>query len=143
MYRGFIMDKSFLIYIAVGLGFLYFITSFIGDIQREDDKFKSQEYEQKHKYDQYQSVDSIGQEILVLTGTNAATQIAAWKESRLKEEFLLLFPDFDAMKKFAKERTRGDTLQAKLLKTIDNVESKYFSGTMNAEQAKRELDLLK
>ena len=137
------MDKSFLIFIAVGLGFLYFITNFIGDIQREDDKFANQEYKQKHKYDQYQSVDSIGQEILELTGANAATQIAAWKESKLKEEFLVLFPDFDEMKKFVKVRIRGDVLQAKLLKIINDVESKYFSGTMNAEQAKRELDLLK
>ncbi len=137
------MDKSFLIFITIGIGFLYFITNFVGDIQREDDKFKNEEYKQQHKYDQYLSVDSIGQEILELSGANASTQIAAWQESRLKREFLELFPNFDAMKKFTKERTRGDALQAKLLKTINNVENKYFSGTMNAEQAKIELDLLK
>jgi len=67
--------------------------------------------------------------------------MAAWKESRLKEEFLTLFPDFSEMKKFVKERTRGDALQTKLFKMIDDVEGKYFSGTMNAEQAKRALDL--
>jgi len=136
------MDKSLLIFIAIGVGFLYFITSLVGDIQEEDDRYQNLEYQQKHKYDQYQSVDSIGREILDLTGTDTATQIAAWKESRLKEEFLALFPDFDAMKKFVKERTRGDALQAKLLKTINDVEGNYFSGTMNAEQAKRALDLL-
>ena len=137
------MDKSLLIFIAVGVGFLYFITNFVGDIQEEDDRYQNQEYQQKHKYDQYQSVDSIGQEILDLTGADAATQIAAWKESRLEQEFLTLFPDFDAMKNFVKERTRGDVLQAKLLKKIDDVAGKYFSGTMDAEQAKRALDLLK
>jgi len=135
------MDKSLLIFIAIGVGFLYFITNFVGEIQEADDKYQNQEYQQKHKYDQYQSVDSIGQEILELTGADAATQIAAWKESRLKEDFLVLFPDFDAMKKFVKERTRGDALQAKLFKMLDDVEGKYFSGTMNAEQAKRALDL--
>jgi len=137
------MDKTLLIFIAVGLGFLYFITSFVGEIQEADDRYQNQEYRQKHKYDQYQSVDSIGQEILELTEADAPTQIAAWKESRLKQDFLALFPDFDAMKKFAKERTRGDALQDKLLKTIDDVEGKYFSGTINAEQAKHALDLLK
>ena len=137
------MDKSLLIFIAVGVGFLYFITSFVGEIQEEDDKYQNLEYQEKHKYDQYQSVDSIGQEILELTGADAVIQIAAWKESRLKQEFLELFPDFDDMKKFVKERIRGDALQAKLLKTIDDVEGKYFSGTMNAEQAKRALDFLK
>ena len=135
------MDKSLLIFIAIGVGFLYFITSFVGEIQEEDDKYQNLEYQQKHKYDQYHGVDSIGQEILDLTGADAATQTAAWKESRLKQEFLALFPDFDAMKKFAKERTRGEALQAKLFKMLDDVEGKYFSGTVNAEQAKRALDL--
>jgi len=136
------MDKSLLVFIAIGIGFLYFITSFVGEIQEEDDKYQNREYQQKHKYDHYQSVDSIGRKILDLTGTDAATQMAAWKESRLKEEFLVLFPDFGEMKKFVKERIRGDALQAKLLKETDDVEGKYFSGTMNAEQAKRALDLL-
>ena len=134
------MDKSLVIFILIGMGFLYFITSFVGDIQEEDDKYQNIEYQQKHMYDEYQSVDSIGQEILDLTGTDAATQMAAWKKSRLKEEFLTLFPDFSEMKKFVKERTRGDALHVELFKAIDNVESKYFSGTMNAEQAKRALD---
>ena len=141
MYIGYIMDKSLLIFIAIGVGFLYFITSFVGEIQEEDDKYQNIEYQQKHMYDQYQSVDSIGREILDLSGVDAATQMAAWKKSRLKEEFLTLFPDFGEMKKFAKERTRGDVLQAELFKIVDDVEGKYFSGTMNAEQAKRALDL--
>ena len=134
------MDKSFLIFLAIGVGFLYFITSFVGDIQEEDDKYQNKEYQQKHMYDEYQSVDSIGREILDLTGTDASTQMAAWKKSSLKEEFLTLFPDFSEMKKFVKERTRGDALQAGLFKSIDDVESQYFSGKMNAEQAKRALD---
>lgn len=137
------MDKSLFMFIAVGIAFLYFITNFVGDIQEEDDKFQNEEYQQKHMYDQYQSVDSIGQEILDLTGSDAVTQLGAWNGSRLKQDFLALFPDFDAMKKFTKERIRGDALQAKLLKTINDVEGKYFSGTMNAEQAKRALDVLK
>ncbi len=134
------MDKSLFIFIVIGIGFLYFITSFVGDIQEEDDKYQNIEYQEKHKYDEYSSTDSIGQDILDLTGASTETQIAAWKKSRLKEEFLALFPDFTEMKKFVKERIRGDALQAKLLKSIDEVESKYFSGTINAEQAKRVLD---
>ncbi len=134
------MDKSLLVFIAIGAGFLYFITSFVGDIQEEDDKYQNIEYQQKHMHDQYQSVDSIGRDILDLTGVDAATQLAAWEKSNLKQEFLVLFPDFDEMKKFTKERIRGDVLQTKLLKTLDDIESKYFSGKMNAEQAKRALD---
>jgi len=137
------MDKSLFVFIAIGAAFLYFITNFIGDIQKEDDTFQNQEYKLKHKYDQYHSVDSIGQEILDVVGADKETQFAAWNSSHLKDEFLQLFPDFDEMKKFIKMRVRGEILQKKLYEIVDQVEGDYFSGTMNAEQAKRSLAALK
>ncbi len=136
------MDKSLFFFIVIGIGFLYFITNFVGDIQ-EDEKFQNEEYKQKHQFDQYQTVDSIGREILDMTDTPATVQVQAWNNSKLKAEFLELFPDFSEMKIFVKERLRGKILQAKLIASIDSVESQYFSGKMNAEQAKRELSLLK
>lgn len=136
------MDKSLFFFIIIGIGFLYFITNFVGDIQ-QDEKFQNEEYVQKHQYDQYQSVDSIGREILDMTDTPESIQVQAWNNSKLKTEFLELFPDFSEMKIFVKERLRGDILQAKLIASIESVESQYFSGKMNAEQAKRELSLLK
>jgi len=137
------MDKSLLIFIAVGVGFLYFITNFIGEIQEEDDRYGNTEYNAKHKYDKYMSVDAIGQKILVVTEADENTQIAAWQESELKKEFLGLFPDYSEMKKFVKSRTRGELLQKKLLSKVDEVKGKFFSGTLNAEEAKRMLDSLK
>ncbi len=136
------MDKSLFFFILIGVGFLYFITNFVGELQQEDN-LQNEEYKQKHKYDQYQSVDSIGRDILDMTGAPVNTQVQAWNKSILKTEFLELFPDFSEMKIFAKERVRGDALQAKLANAIDDVETQYFSGAMNAEQAKRELGLLK
>jgi len=136
------MDKSLFFFILIGVGFLYFITNFVGELQQEDN-LQNEEYKQKHKYDQYQSVDSIGRDILDMTGAPVNTQVQAWNKSILKTEFLELFPDFSEMKIFAKERVRGDALQAKLANAIDDVETQYFSGSMNAEQAKRELGLLK
>ena len=136
------MDKSLFFFIVIGIGFLYFITNFVGDIQ-EDEKFQNEEYKQKHQFDQYQSVDSIGREILDMTDTPANIQVQAWNNSQLKTEFLELFPDFSEMKIFVKERLRGEILQVKLIASIDSVESQYLSGAMNAEQAKRELSLLK
>ena len=136
------MDKSLFFFVVIGVGFLYFITQFVGDIQ-EDEKFQSEEYKQKHQYAKYKSVDSIGRDILDMTGASVGTQVQAWNNSALKTEFLTLFPDFSEMKIFVTERVRGDALHAKLTTQIDHVESQYFSGAMNAEQAKRELDLLK
>jgi len=136
------MDKSLFFFVLIGVGFLYFITQFVGEIQ-EDEKFQNEEYQEKHQYAKYQSVDSIGREILDMTGAPVGTQLKAWNKSALKTEFLEIFPDFSDMKLFINERVRGDALQAKLIAEVDNVESQYFSGAMNAEQAKRALGLLK
>lgn len=136
------MDKSLFFFVLIGVGFIYFITQFVGDIQ-QDDKFQSEEYKQKHQYDQYQSVDSIGREILDMTDAPVDIQVEAWNNSKLKTEFLGLFPDFPEMKIFVTERVRGEVLKEKLNASIDKAESEYLSGTMNAEQAKRSLGLLK
>ena len=137
------MDKSFLVFVAIGLGFLYLTVNFIGDIQEDDEKYRNKGYNQEHKYDKYKTVDTVGQDILNLLGADAGTQIAAWNNSRLKDEFLLLFPDFGNMKTFVKDRINGDVLITKLLTQIGSVEDRYFSGAITADQAKQELSLLK
>jgi len=47
------------------------------------------------------------------------------------------------MSTFVEERVRGDVLKNKLIQTVSSVEDDFFSGTMNVEQAKRKLGLLK
>jgi len=137
------MDKSFLVFVAIGLGFLYLTVNFVGDIQEDDEKYRNKGYDQKHMYDKYQTVDAVGQDILNLLGADAGTQIAAWNKSRLKDEFILLFPDFGDMKIFVKDRIKGDALSKKLLAQISSVEDRYFSGIINTDQAKHELTSLK
>ena len=137
------MDKSLLIFMAIGLGALYFVTNFIGSIQEEDDTYRNNDYKISHQYDKYQKRDSIGQPILVFENESEKIQIAVWQASGVKQEFLELFPQYMEMKKFVKERTNGASLQAKVLKLIDNVEGGFFAGTLNTEQAKQKLDSLK
>ena len=137
------MDKSLMIFIAVGVGFLYFITNFIGGIQQEDDRYANNDYKQEHKYDAYKKVDSVGQDILDVTGANQNIQLGAWNHSSLKDEFLDLFPDFTEMKHFIHDRLRGKILQDKLKKKVSTIEGKFFSGGITAEDAKRELSTLK
>jgi hypothetical protein len=137
------MDKSLMFFIAIGLGFLYFVTNFVGDIQAEDDAYANNDYKQEHIYDKYNTVDSIGQDILDLTGADVKTQLGAWNNSLLKDEFLDLFPDFTEMKNFINDRVRGKILKDKLTKTVTTIEDKFFSGGITAEDAKRELSTLK
>jgi len=137
------MDKSLMIFIAIGLGFLYFVTTFVGDIQAEDDAYRNNSYNEEEKYNKYKAVDSIGQDVLDVTGASAKIQLDAWNHSVLKEEFLAFFPDFTSMKEFVNDRVRGDTLKSKLKSKITTIEDKFFTGGITAEDAKHELSTLK
>ncbi|MCF6205959.1 MAG: hypothetical protein L3J47_03575 [Sulfurovum sp.] len=137
------MDKSFIVFIAVGIGFFYVVTTYVGDIQKEDEKYQNSTYVDEHKYDQYYTEDSIGQKIIDVTMADPQTQLEAWNRSKLKNEFLELFPDFDTMKAFIKNRVRGEKLIAKLTGKINEVEDKFFSGAIDAEGAKRALENIK
>jgi hypothetical protein len=137
------MDKSFLLYVAIGMIGLYALTNFIGDIQSEDERIQNDDYKEKHRFDDYDRVDSIGQEILDLSDVGANVQVEAWNSSALREDYLRLFPQFSEMKHFISDRLRGEALQAKLLHALSGVEDKFFSGEISMEKAKRELRHLK
>ena len=137
------MDKSLMFFIAFGLGALYLVINFVGDIQAEDDAYSNSTYQKEHIYDKYKTVDSIGQDILDVTGANAQIQLGAWNSSMLKDEFLDLFPNFSEMKNFINDRLRGKILQDKLTKKVNEIEDEFFSGGITAEDAKRELSTLK
>ena len=132
-----------MVFIAVGIGFFYVVTTYVGDIQKEDDRLQNSGYEQEHRFDRYYTEDSIGEKILDVTLADPQTQVAAWNKSPLKQEYLELFPDFDTMRTFIKNRVRGKVLTDKLNKQIKDVEDKFFSGTIDAETAKRTLGQLK
>ncbi|MDD2450656.1 hypothetical protein [Sulfurovum sp.] len=137
------MDKNLLIFIAVGLIFIYFVTNFVSTLQEEDELLQSSAYQKKHSFDQFMKTDSIGQNILDVEGESAEVQVSAWNQSKLKDELIEYFPDFDTMKLFAKERVRGEILRTRLYEHIDNVEKRFFSGEIDAEKAKKELEVLK
>ncbi len=133
------MDKSFFIFVSVAAVIMYFLIGFIGDVQKEETKYSNEGYIKDHLYDEYKSKDSIGRDVLNLLGADHKTQVAAWNESKLKKEFLLLFPDFQEMKKFSQERIIGEYLRKKLLSRINLVEDRFFSGHISAPEAKKEL----
>lgn len=137
------MDKNLLIYIAVGVVFMYLISNFVGELQEGDEKLQSQAYKDKRSQDQFIKKDSIGQTIIDAEGQPESVQINAWNNSELRYQLVEYFPDFDTMKVFVKDRVKGKSLQARLLKHVDMVEKKYFSGEVDAERAKEELATLK
>lgn len=137
------MDKSFMVFAVIGIGFLYFVTTFVGDIQEEDATYQNSDYNQENKYDKYMTVDSIGQDVLDVSTADIKTQVDAWNASQLKNEFATLFPDFTDMKSFIDGRVKGQGLKDKLHALVYELEDKIISGTMTSIQAKQKLDLLK
>ena len=135
--------KGPLVLLAIALGGMYILINFIGDIQKEDDVYSNNEYKIAHKYDKYKTVDSIGQDVLDVTNTPRSTQLAAWNASSIKNEFLDFFPAFDEMRLFVTDRVRGEELVTTLTTLVDDIEDKFFSGTINPEQAKKQLSSLK
>jgi hypothetical protein len=135
------MDKSFIFFLIAGGVFFYFIMNVVKDTEVDNDPLKGT-YQKENRYTQYLKKDSIGEQILDVSYVDPKTQVKAWKASPLKAEFLDIFPDFDTMKGFVKNRVRGDELVRKLTNKINEVEDKFFSGTMNAEQAKQALEQL-
>ena len=136
------MDKSLMLFILIGIGGVFFVTNFVGDIQKEDEVYRNDGYNEETKYNQYKMEDSIGREILDVTGAPVSIQMDAWNASVLKDEFLAIFPDFSGMKIFAEERVRGKALKSKLKSTLESIEDAFFSGAMSAEDAKRKLGTL-
>jgi hypothetical protein len=137
------MDKNLLIFIAVGIVFMYVVSNFVTDLQKEDEQLQSSTFYKKHSIDKFIKTDSIGQTILDVEGEPIEVQVSAWNQSALKSELVEYFPDFDTMKLFAKDRVRGEELKTKLVKYIDTIEKKFFAGEIDAERAKKELATLK
>lgn len=137
------MNKNIFFYLVIGIAGFYFLTNFLGDMQSKDERIQNDDYQKAHRFDNYNTKDSIGQNILDLTGTDSQVQIEAWNKSLLREEYLSLFPNFSAMKQFIDDRLRGDAVKAKLLHKLNSVEDNFFSGAISMEKAKRELRYLK
>jgi len=133
------MNKKFIMIVGIGLGLIYLVMHFVGNVQSSDDRFKNDGYNKEHIYDAYKTVDSTGQEILDLTGADESTQVGAWNRSVLRYKFLSLFPNFIEMRHFVNDRLRGKILKDKLMEKIKIVEYKFFSGDIDTEGAKREL----
>jgi len=134
------MDKGLLIFLTIGVISIYFITNFVGEIQRDSEK-QTGTY-QKKRDKQYYSTNIVGDTILDVHNLEVKKQLEIWNNSELKQEFMELFPNFDAMKRYVNDKIVGDALQEKLLKRIDDVEIQFISGTLNGEQSKSKLNAI-
>jgi hypothetical protein len=137
------MDKSYLLFLIVGIGFFYLVTSGVEEIESHEVRHYSTSNSESQRYAQFNKEDSIGDAILDVSNEDVATQLNAWHYSEIKNDFIEMFPDFIRLKSFVKDKIRGDVLVDKLTSKINNLEDKYFSGLISAEEAKKDLGILK
>jgi len=133
------MDKGLLTFLAIGLVAIYMVTNLIGDIQDDGEKERGT----YKKDNQYNGVDILGDAILDVQHIDEKKQLEVWHSSEFKNEFMELFPNFDGMKRYVDSKIRGDALKKKLISTIDSIEIKFISGTLNGERSKAKLESLK
>jgi len=136
------MDKTFIVYVAVGVGFLYFINTFMQDIGIDEKEYQTTNEKIENSYSKYIHKDNVGEDILDVREVSAAKQIDIWNHVGLRYELVDLFPDFDTMRLFVKNSVEGEPLRTKLLKHIDKVEDEFLSGKITAEDAKKALSRL-
>jgi len=128
-----------MVFVAVGIGFYYGITNFVGDMEKDDGYPTTTMEQEEHKYDKYISHDSIGRTILIVDGLDRKTQLEAWRHSSIRDDFLSFYPSFDEMETVIKERVMTKDLQSYLLDKTQKVERDFLGGSIDSETAKREL----
>jgi hypothetical protein len=129
------MDKPFVVYVATGLGFMYLLTNFITEIEKDEGYPTIQEEPNDEKYAKYIKYDSIGRPILDVKNLTINIQKEAWNHSSLKKDFLSFYPDYDEMKKYIKERVVGEKFQNYLLQNISKIEKDFLLGKINSDKA--------
>ena len=133
------MDKSMLVYLALGVVFVYVIMNLTKIADEPDIGVNSY---QRISYDHYEGINSEGQIIVNFSELSNVKQIDAWKGHPLRKEWMHLFPDFPAMKSFIDTRVKGQFLHSKVMGLLNEIEKKYYSGEINMEQAKQRLGKL-
>ena len=133
------MKQGLIIFLAIGVIGIYVLMGFMKKVQTTDNLSTTEtrlvEADKKH-YRQ----DAIGQTVLVFGGESYREKFDIWKRSPLHLQFMELFPNFMAMKDFAKDRILDSVFQEELAKKIDAIETEYFSGKISDMQAKEKLD---
>jgi hypothetical protein len=130
------MFKGFVILVAVGALFAFFVFNFVSDVERADPNTLISKDEKKAKeFAKYYKEDATGEQILDFRGASLAKAKEVWRESPIRQEILDNFPQFEIMKEMIDQRIVESDFRRYLLKKLDEVESEYFSGTIDSAKA--------
>jgi hypothetical protein len=134
------MMKGLLVLLAVGALFAYFVFNFVGEIEGDEGtQLFSSDQGEESKYGRYYKTDPAGNRVLHLGGIPMGKAREIWKESSIRAQVLGFFPRFEHMRDLIRLHISPSPLREALLKKIDDVESDYFTGNINSDEARRRL----
>jgi hypothetical protein len=132
------MFKGFVILVAVGALFAYFVFNFVSDVEKDDPNTMISKDERKAKeFAKYYKKDATGEQVLDFRGASLSKAKEVWRESPIRREILNNFPQFEIMKEMIDQRIVESEFRSYLLKKLDEVESEYFSGSIDSGQANK------
>ncbi len=135
------MKNELLILATVGILFGYFFLEFVYESEGTEDKIVLGHTFAPTKSDaRLQGKNNSGESTLDLSTVYEAGQMRVWLRSPLHREYIDLFSNFSAMRDLLNGRLTGKPIKQKLLKKLDTVEDAFFSGTMTAIEAKKQLN---
>ncbi|MBN2825215.1 MAG: hypothetical protein JXQ76_07830 [Campylobacterales bacterium] len=135
--------KNIIIAIILLVGAYFLITKVVdGTEELEDNNDMHTNYYKKKVEDRdkkYHKEDSLGQTVFNGVGLTLAEKKDIWSRSPLKDEMISKFPKFDLMRMFTRNRIEDSDLRREVNQVVKDVENKYLSGQLNANEAKYEL----
>ncbi len=89
------------------------------------------------QYDSYCSLNEIGDRVLKLQDLPIEKKIDIWKNSSLKDEMILDFPDIDIMSKFIRDRIIDNSeFKQSFIEYIEYTQGRYLSGEITQDEFK-------
>ncbi len=93
------------------------------------------------QYSSYYSLNEIGDSVLRLKGISSLEKkIDIWKNSSLKDEMILDFPDIDIMSEFIRNRIiDDDKFKKAFIEYMEYTQGRYLSGEITQDEFKNAL----
>jgi len=139
--------KNIIIIVVLLVGAYFLVTKVVdGTEELEDNNDMHHNYYKKKvasEDSKYHKTDSIGQTVFNGMGLSLLEKKAIWSRSPLKDEMISYFPKFDRMRMFTRNRIEDSDLRRVVDQIVKDVENKYLSGQMNANEAKYQLGQIK
>ena len=108
-------------------------------VEMDDLSSKSAKIEST-QYSSYYSLNEIGDSVLTLKGLSLEKKIDIWKNSSLKDEMILDFPDIDIMSEFIRDRVIDDEkFKQAFIDYMEYTQGRYLSGEITQDEFREAL----